>query len=118
MTVRLLTGVAAAALLALILGSCKDMGESVHTPDPSIQRLVASETSFTLTPGGTSRALLSGGTAPYDIADPGNGDVAEATIAGDTLKLTAVGTGSTVVTVRDDGSPRFTVDITVTVTQF
>lgn len=118
MTARLFTGMAATVLLALILGSCKDMGESVHIPNPGIPPLVASSTTFTLASGGTGAARLSGGTQPYEIADHGDEGVVAAVIVGDSLKLAAVGTGSTVITVRDDGSPRFTVDFNVTVTHF
>jgi len=98
--------------ILLLVGSCKDMGNEVPPPPLSI-----GQSSITLIPGGTTAIKLSGGTKPYSFVSSGNTGVVDASIVGDSLKLRAVGLGSTAIIVGDNSSPRLSVTLNITVTE-
>lgn len=82
----------------------------------SIAPLVISEANVNLVVGDSSVLAISGGTQPYVIVDQGNTSVATASILGNSLKIRAVGVGSTVVVVGDNSSPQLRDSVSVTVT--
>lgn len=94
----------------LLVGSCKDMGNEV--PPPPIS---AAKSDFTLVPGGVAGTRLSGGTLPYSFVSRGNTNIVDASITGDSLGLRGVGIGSTTIIVGDNGSPRLTLTVSITV---
>jgi hypothetical protein len=57
--------------------------------------------SVTINPGNTSSAKLTGGTPPYTITSSPNPAVATASITNDTVRINAVGSGSTSVVISD-----------------
>jgi hypothetical protein len=113
MMVRFLAGPAILVILSLLLGSCKDMGESAPAPP-----LTTSVATFTLVPGRAAGTRMTGGAPPYVLVERGDANVVDVTLAGDSLKLRGLAAGSTRVTVGDQSSPRYTVSINITVITF
>ena len=111
---RVLAYAIVVSCLLLLIGSCKDMGSDVPPPPP--QPLMVGQSSFTLVPGGLAATIISGGTPPYSIASQGDTNVITALVVGDSLKLVARSLGSSTVVVSDNGSPRLTMSVSVTVT--
>src|SRR5512137_2253011 len=102
----MMPGVLLVCFLCLV-ESCKDAGNEppAQPPDP----LVIGQNTFNLVPGGTAAAQLSRGTLPYSITSRGDTTVVVPSIVGDSLKLRAIASGNSTITVGDNSSPRFTV---------
>ncbi len=101
--------------LALVFGSCKDMGSTVPPlpPDP----VVLGQSSFVLAPGDSAVTSISGGTPPYTIVSQSDSTVVAATIVEGSLQLRARSIGTSAIVVGDHGSPSLTAALTVTVTE-
>jgi hypothetical protein len=102
----------AASFVAVILQvGCSDEG-----PEPSPPGLSVSQTSVTLVQGDSITLTISGGTAPYSLASQGNSAVTQSSVSGNSLKIRAVGTGTSAVVAQDNSSPAQQVAVNVTVT--
>ena len=87
--------------LLLLVGGCKS-DETTAPPGGGTGFTSAFPgNSVTITPGTASSAKLTGGTPPYTITTAPNASVATATISNDTVRIAAVGSGSTSVTISD-----------------
>lgn len=77
--------------------------------------LAVGQALFSLLVGDTSSTTISGGTAPYVVVSNSDPTKALATIVGATLRISALASGSTMVIVGDNSSPRQTDTIIVNV---
>jgi len=99
----------------LVVGSCKDMGDEVPAPPP--EPVTAGRNSFNIALGGRDGTTLSGGTRPYAFVSKGDTGIVvpTITIAGDSLKLRAVGLGNSTIIIGDNSSPKLTDTVRVSV---
>lgn len=101
------------ALCIFSAESCKDMGDTIVLPASGV--FTMSQHALTLVPGGRGGTKLSGGTQPYSFVTRGDTSVAVPSLIGDSLKIVAVNAGTSTVVVGDNGSPRLTDTLRVTV---
>jgi len=104
--------IAAVALPGLVNG-CKDNGSQPTNPSPSA--FGVSPTSVNLTVGDSSILPISGGTTPYVVVDRGDTSVATASITGTSLRIRAVGVGTSRVIIGDNSTPQLRDSVSVTV---
>lgn len=105
--------VSVATMVGFING-CRDSGSQPTNPAPP--SFGVSPTSVSLTVGDSSVLSISGGTTPYTVVDTGNTSVATASITGTSLRIRAVGTGSSTVIIGDNGTPQLRDSLLVNVT--
>lgn len=91
---------ALSAVLLLVAGCKKDETTAPQNNTPGFTSSFANNSS-TINPGNTSSAKLTGGTPPYTITSPPNPTVATASITNDSVRITAVGSGTTSVMISD-----------------
>lgn len=99
----------------LLVGSCKDMGNDIPPPPP--QPVTVSQANVALVPGDSALVTISGGTQPYAIVSQTDTAILLAVIAHDSLKVFARSIGSSTIVIGDNGAPRLTATLAVTVTQ-
>lgn len=93
--------------------SCKDMGSEVPPPPPT--PVTVGQNSFFLVPGQSAATLLSGGIRPYSFVSEGNTSVVNPSFADDSLRLQALGLGTSTIVIGDNSSPQQTTTVSVTV---
>jgi hypothetical protein len=98
-------------VICVVMGlRCKDLGDAVPPPP-----LVFNASAVSVAVGNTAPVKISGGTRPYSIVS--NSDAAKviATVSNDTLQLRGLASGNATIVVGDNGSPRQTSSVTVTI---
>ena len=83
---------------------------------PSSGSLTISPNSVSLIAGHSSQSAISGGTPPYSIQTPPNGNVAQAALDVNVVNIRANSEGSTLVTIQDSSSPVKTASVAISVT--
>ena len=105
---------------AVVVNSCKDMGNEPVAPPVQSGGLTAVPPSVTVGSGVTARVAISGGTRPYAVAAAPNPALVSATLSDSTLIITGVtiasAAGATSVKVLDS-SPAPGKSVTVPVTK-
>lgn len=96
-----------------IVGGCKDNGSQPTNPPAPV--FGVAPTSVNLVVGDSSVLTISGGTAPYMVVDTGTTTVATASISGSSLKILAVGVGTSRIVIGDNSAPQLRDSIGVTV---
>lgn len=81
----------------------------------TVAALAVGQSSFNLVAGDTSSTTISGGAAPYSFISRGDTTIVLPSIIGSSLSIRAISAGSSTIVVGDNGSPRLSVTISVTV---
>jgi hypothetical protein len=99
--------------IVFLIGGCSDLGDPVPPPLLSV-----SQRNPQIASGETLIITIAGGTPPFTLLDKGDSTKVRASIVGNSLTIHALAAGNSSIVVGDNGSPRQSITVRVTVVLF